>query len=766
MVLRRIRQWRSSETGRRLWPWAIVAALLFGTALGAFSITPTGQRLEQRIGLWGLFRLRGPVAPPDEVVIIAMRRDAGERISTMRNPPPDQPCIDLRVDHPPATHEILGTVPERWGRCHYVELLRRLAVARPAVTALDVVFQPRSDRPVAEDRLLARAIRDAGVVVAAQSLRVRKAGDADFEEDRTDYLVALSREIGSAVAGAAPMPLPKDGGNRIEQFWTFKEHGWVTPSLAALTLHAFALHAYEELAQRLVALAPSVAADLLDGLRPRASGGRLQTQMLVVRRMLLDEPALASALDRAVRDATGSVDPRRAALASLYIGEPSRYINFFGAAGTIRTVDLTQVLGTPVDAFAADPFGFRGKVVFVGYAEDVEWDERENFSTVFDRGAERLSGVEITATAFSNLLHGTDLRAPSHTLRFVAAFFIGGALVLLCYAIGTLSGALVATAAGLGYLATAVFAFSHYRLWMPVFIPVVLGAPLAIAVAFAHKFIDFRQDRAALRYILGQLVPSDVVDLFRENARKLGSLKESVHAACVMTDVEGFTSLSNRLSPGEVSALLSQYFEAIFRPVADHGGFVSDLKGDSILAIWTDKIGDGAVRARVCEACLDLQVAVERFNREHPDSPLPTRIGVNYGEVVVGPVGAPPHYEYRAVGDTVNTASRVEQLSKELGTRLLVTGALAQGLDQFLFRPLGEFALRGRRTPTAILELVARIDSATAEQAQLCHAFGLAMEAYSEQRLPEARARLAAILAKWPEDGPSLYCARMLRDDT
>jgi adenylate cyclase len=233
-----------------------------------------------------------------------------------------------------------------------------------------------------------------------------------------------------------------------------------------------------------------------------------------------------------------------------------------------------------------------------------------------------------------------------------------------------------------------------------------------------------------------------------------------------MTDVEGFTSLSNRLSPGEVSALLSQYFEAIFRPVADHGGFVSDLKGDSILAIWTDKIGDGAVRARVCEACLDLQVAVERFNREHPDSPLPTRIGVNYGEVVVGPVGAPPHYEYRAVGDTVNTASRVEQLSKELGTRLLVTGALAQGLDQFLFRPLGEFALRGRRTPTAIFELVARIDSATAEQAELCHAFGLAMEAYSAQRLPEARARLAAILAKSPEDGPSLYYARMLGEDT
>jgi adenylate cyclase len=741
----------------------MLAALLLGLAVGAFGMTATGQRLEQKLGLWGLFRLRGPVAPADEVVIVAMRRDAGERISTLRNPPPDQPCIDLRVDHPPPTHEILGTVPERWGRCHYIELLRRLAVARPAVTALDVVFQPRSDRPVAEDRLLASAIRDAGVVVAAQSLRVRKAGDAEFEGDRSDYLVALSRDIESAVAGAAPMPLPKDGGNRIDQFWTFKEHGWVTPSLAALTLHAYALDAYEGLVQNVAALAPHTAADLPDGVGSRLSGGRLQTQMLVVRRMLLDEPALASALRDAMKESAASGrDDRRAALASLYLRAPSRHINFFGPAGTIRTVDITQVLGTPVDAFAADPLGLRGKVVFVGYAEDVEWDERENFSTVFDRGAERLSGVEIAATAFSNLLHDTDLRPPSQLFRFVAAFVMGGAVVLLCYAIGTLGSAVIAMSAGIAYLAIAVFAFSRYQLWMPVFVPVLIATPLGIAVAFAHKFVDFRRDRATLRYILGQLVPGDVVDLFNENARRLGSLRESVHAACVMTDVEGFTSLSNQLSPAQVSALLSEYFAAIFRPVADHGGFVSDLKGDSILAIWTDKVQDGAVRARVCDACLDLLEAVERFNREHPDTPLPTRIGVNYGEVVVGPVGAPPHYEYRAVGDTVNTASRVEQLSKELGTRLLVTGALAHGLDRFLFRPLGEFALRGRRTPTPIFELVARIDAATAEQVEICHAFALAMEAHSEQRLSEARTRLAAILTKWPDDGPSRYYERIL----
>jgi adenylate cyclase len=164
----------------------------------------------------------------------------------------------------------------------------------------------------------------------------------------------------------------------------------------------------------------------------------------------------------------------------------------------------------------------------------------------------------------------------------------------------------------------------------------------------------------------------------------------------------------------------------------------------------------------VCDACLDLQAAVDRFNRDHPDSPLPTRIGVNYGDVVIGTVGAPPHYEYRAVGDAVNTASRVEQLSKELGTRLLVTAALAEGLDQFLFRRLGDFALRGRRTPTPIYELVARRECATTEQMELCGGFALALDAYVQDRRTDARERFEGIRAKYPQDGPALYYLRLL----
>lgn len=153
---------------------------------------------------------------------------------------------------------------------------------------------------------------------------------------------------------------------------------------------------------------------------------------------------------------------------------------------------------------------------------------------------------------------------------------------------------------------------------------------------------------------------------------------------------------------------------------------------------------------------------MDRFNDAHPESRLPTRIGINYGVVVLGAVGAYPHFEYRAVGDTVNTASRVEQLSKDLGTRVLATAPMMEGLDMFLVRDLGDFPLRGRRTDSRILELVARTEDALPEQLDLCSRFAVARAALEAGDLPKARAGFRSILQDFPTDGPSGYFLRLI----
>jgi len=114
------------------------------------------------------------------------------------------------------------------------------------------------------------------------------------------------------------------------------------------------------------------------------------------------------------------------------------------------------------------------------------------------------------------------------------------------------------------------------------------------------------------------------------------------------------------------------------------------------------------------------------------------------------------------VGDTVNTASRVEQLSKDLGSYLLVTGELVAGLDGFLLRDLGSFKLRGRRTVTRIFELIARMDNAATHQRKLCADFAEALAAYEGQRAEDARTRFQSVRQQFPRDGPSEYYLRLI----
>jgi adenylate cyclase len=141
---------------------------------------------------------------------------------------------------------------------------------------------------------------------------------------------------------------------------------------------------------------------------------------------------------------------------------------------------------------------------------------------------------------------------------------------------------------------------------------------------------------------------------------------QRVYGICLMTDAERYTALCERLEPERLHALMNRYYEALFEPVIRRGGIISNIVGDSMLALWTTELPDRRSREQACLAALEIADAAERFNLAQDGIRLPTRIGLHCGELVLGPVGAADHYEYRAVGDIVNTASRVQGLNKGL----------------------------------------------------------------------------------------------------
>ena len=140
-----------------------------------------------------------------------------------------------------------------------------------------------------------------------------------------------------------------------------------------------------------------------------------------------------------------------------------------------------------------------------------------------------------------------------------------------------------------------------------------------------------------------------------------------------------------------------------------------------------------------------------------------TRFGVDWGRVALTTVGAHAHYEYRAVGDAVNTATRIQELNKKLGTRVLLSRpAIGEAGNEFLVRDLGHFLLRGKSHTVHVYELLDRKAIATPEQADLCARFAECMEAISNGDNSAALSRLRNVQADFPSDGPTAFYLRTL----
>lgn len=176
-----------------------------------------------------------------------------------------------------------------------------------------------------------------------------------------------------------------------------------------------------------------------------------------------------------------------------------------------------------------------------------------------------------------------------------------------------------------------------------------------------------------------------------------------------------------------------------------------------MLALWAASTALSSQRRQACFAALEIIKAVEHFNRNNSEFRLPTRIGLHADQMTLGNVGAIHHYEYRAVGDIVNTANRIQSANKYFRTRLLLSKAVLDGIDDFLVRPLGKVLLSGKSTPIDLVELIACKEDVNDDQIWLCECFSKGLLAYESQDWISAYDYFSEILHKIPNDGPSHF---------
>ncbi len=210
------------------------------------------------------------------------------------------------------------------------------------------------------------------------------------------------------------------------------------------------------------------------------------------------------------------------------------------------------------------------------------------------------------------------------------------------------------------------------------------------------------RDTAVVREVFGKYVPESVAEAIIAGGGSLQPVQTT--ATILYSDLETFTGIVEGMSPGEVVQMLNEYFPAVIEPINRHGGIVNQFQGDAMLVTFNVPIEDPAHADEAIRAACEIQKVVAQ--RRFAGKSLRTRIGITTGTVIAGNVGSGDRMNYTVHGDAVNLAARLEQLNKEYGTRVLVSGETVARLSgSYPLEPIGEVDIRGKNKSVEVFKL-------------------------------------------------------------
>jgi adenylate cyclase len=367
-------------------------------------------------------------------------------------------------------------------------------------------------------------------------------------------------------------------------------------------------------------------------------------------------------------------------------------------------------------------------------------------------------GAELHATLLDNLLKGDFLRTAPSWFVWLWALVLAGIVTLVVLFSARLWTTLAALALLLAVnVGGSLLAFRASWWADPVAPGVALG--LAFALATAYSYATEGRQKLAIRRMFSHYMSEKVIAHLMEHPELLNLGGERRHVTLFFSDLAGFTSISERLSAEEVVGLLNDYLSRMTDIILDEEGTVDKFEGDAIMAFWGAPLPQEDQALRACRAALRQQAALAELNQRFQDlglPPLSMRIGLHTGEAVVGNLGSEKRFDYTAIGDTVNLASRLEGLNKFYGTYILASETtMAECGDGIRFREVDRVAVKGKETAVAVYQPLGLTDGLASEETALSKEFAEALEFYRQEKFPEAAARFQDILAKHAGDRPS-----------
>ena len=398
-------------------------------------------------------------------------------------------------------------------------------------------------------------------------------------------------------------------------------------------------------------------------------------------------------------------------------------INWAGNFQTFRYISFYDVLEERIPSEY-----FKDKIVLVGTSLPGLFDLRSTpFNTQFP-------GVEIHANILYTLLNGDYITSLSSFQAFLFYAAIGIIVGIVIIFLSPLWSILLIFLVGVVEIFFAYFLQWEYSLWLPIITPI--GTLLiAFSLVYIYKYVTEEKGKRFIKDTFSHFVTHSVVEELLANPDKIKLGGERKNCTVFFSDVAGFTSISEKLTPESLVKLLNDYLTEMTNIVFEYEGMLDKYEGDAIMAVFGAPISHGNHAYKACAAALAMQnqlIKLREMWGKQGRPQLHARCGLNTGEMVVGNMGSETRFDYTVMGDEVNLGARLEPANKTYGTTIMIgENTYQMAKDLIIVRQLDLLRVKGKTRPVKVYELVGLKEKGIpAARQQVLDIFGKGFESY------------------------------------
>jgi adenylate cyclase len=414
-----------------------------------------------------------------------------------------------------------------------------------------------------------------------------------------------------------------------------------------------------------------------------------------------------------------------------------------GISAAEYLVDLDVMDPRDVDDLA---YNVEGKLVIIGDTSEVSHDW-------FDTPVGNVYGVEIIADTIASILAGGPLQVVSLQAQLIAPVL--GLIVVLISALflrSPMQRGLLGLTFLIGFGVSATQLYVHKGLIVPM-TPVLAATVMgALLIEFHHYMVE-RAQKKMISKTFGQYIPAELVEEMNKSGQQVSVGGESREMTVLFSDVRGFTTISEGLSPNALTQLMNAFLSPMTRVIQTHRGTIDKYMGDAIMAFWGAPLTDPDHARHAVQAGLAMVTTMNELADDFVArgwKPLKIGIGLNTGTMNVGNMGSDFRLAYTVLGDAVNLGSRIESLTKQYGVDVMISEFTLAAVPGLLARTIDLVRVKGKDEPVGLFEPIGFEGEVPPQTVERLARHAAAVAAYRAQNWPTAKSDFQALAAEEP----------------